>query len=71
MNEDTEWFIAGQDGYKHANVAKGTYGSYSHDILDVCLEAGDFNFTITDQYGDGLCCAYGEMRSCTHECCRC
>merc|ERR1711862_160340 len=24
-----------------------------------CLSSGDYTFTITDDYGDGLCCTYG------------
>jgi len=25
----------------------------------MCLQSGDYNFTISDEYGDGICCAYG------------
>ena len=29
-------------------------------LVDLCLEAGCYIFNITDSYGDGLCCEYGE-----------
>merc|ERR1712176_1611683 len=27
--------------------------------LNMCLEPDDYTFTITDAYGDGICCSYG------------
>ena len=29
-------------------------------IYDFCLEAGCYNFTIFDSYGDGICCGEGD-----------
>jgi hypothetical protein len=43
-----------------------TGGPYSDDIdgtevvVDWCLESGCYIFEISDSYGDGLCCEYGE-----------
>ncbi|KAL7510776.1 hypothetical protein ACHAXN_007717 [Cyclotella atomus] len=56
---DISWYLADQNGDKLLNIAKGTYSQFSHDKVDICLQTGQFNFTISDQYGDGICCAYG------------
>lgn len=43
-----------------------TGGPYQDDldgtevVLEWCLEAGCYTFEISDSYGDGLCCEYGE-----------
>jgi len=30
-----------------------------HNFDPVCLSARGYTFTITDTYGDGICCTYG------------
>lgn len=36
-----------------------TYGSDKEYIEKVCLPKGCYSFIITDEYGDGICCEYG------------
>ena len=58
--EETAWSITNSSG---ATVASGgTYGSQADGstlTLTNCLADGCYDFTITDTYGDGICCAYG------------
>ena len=58
--EETAWNITNSAG---ATVASGgTYGSQADGstlTIEECLVDGCYNFTITDTYGDGICCAYG------------
>lgn len=56
---DTSWYLVDFNGDKVANVPKGTYGSHSYNKVEMCLQHGKHNFTISDEYGDGVCCAYG------------
>ena len=55
---ETAWTLADASG---ATVASG--GNYSTNNTtyseEVCLPDGCYTFTITDSYGDGICCAYG------------
>lgn len=41
-------------------VKQGTYGLYEYDKVDLCVSDGLYNFTLTDLYGDGVCCKHGE-----------
>jgi len=59
FGSDTSWNLAKLNGKKIANVLKGTYGQHTYDRVDLCLKPGKYNFTITDEYRDGICCAYG------------
>lgn len=57
--EETSWSIT-QSGTTVASG--GTYASQpdgSTVNIDVCLADGCYDFTINDQYGDGICCSYG------------
>lgn len=58
--EETSWAITNASG---ATVASGgTYASQADGStlnLDVCLPNGCYDFTISDVYGDGICCSYG------------
>ncbi|WP_040757327.1 immunoglobulin-like domain-containing protein [Winogradskyella psychrotolerans] len=59
--EETAWSIRDASG---STVASGgTYGSQADGstlTVDVgCLEDGCYDFIITDVYGDGICCSYG------------
>lgn len=42
-----------------AVVASGGPYSGTDLVEDWCLESGDYEFTIFDAFGDGICCAYG------------
>ena len=58
--EETSWTITNSSG---STVASGgAYGSQpdgSTINITECLDAGCYTFTITDSYGDGICCSYG------------
>jgi len=58
--EETAWTIVNSGG---STVASGgTYGSQpdgSTVNIEACLVDGCYDFTITDAYGDGICCSYG------------
>jgi Zn-dependent metalloprotease/chitodextrinase len=59
--EETAWSIKNASG---ATVASGgTYGTQPDgstlNIAVGCLVNGCYDFIITDVYGDGICCAYG------------
>lgn len=59
--EETAWTLTNNSGQTVASG--GTYGSQADgSTLNIpigCLEDGCYNFTITDAYGDGICCSYG------------
>lgn len=59
--EETSWQITNSGGQVVASG--GTYASQPDgstlNIAVGCLADGCYNFTITDAYGDGICCAYG------------
>jgi len=56
---ETEWTITDSQG---AVLYSG--GGYTQAnsmvVVDLCLVNGCFDFNITDSYGDGICCAYGQ-----------
>ncbi len=58
--EETAWVLTDDTG---ATVSSG--GTYSGQadgstlVIDLCLPDGCYDFTITDTYGDGICCSYG------------
>ena len=58
--EETAWTLTNDGG---STVASGgTYGSQpdgSTVSVDLCLPDDCYTFTITDSYGDGICCSYG------------
>ena len=58
--EETAWSLTNSSG---STVASGgTYGSQADGstlTIEECLVDGCYDFTITDTYGDGICCAYG------------
>ncbi len=58
--EETSWAITNASG---ATVASGgTYGNQADGstlTITECLSGGCYDFTISDAYGDGICCSYG------------
>lgn len=57
--EETSWEI--RDG-STVVASGGTYGSQADGstlLLNECLDAGCYDFVISDAYGDGICCTYG------------
>ncbi|WGD35709.1 immunoglobulin-like domain-containing protein [Olleya sp. YS] len=58
--EETAWTIKNSSGTTVASG--GTYGSQADGSTiseTLCLPDGCYDFTITDAYGDGICCSYG------------
>jgi len=55
--EETSWELVNAGGTTVASGAGYTGGTIN---LDVCVPAGCYDFTIIDDYGDGICCAYGD-----------
>ncbi|MEZ4988189.1 MAG: T9SS type A sorting domain-containing protein, partial [Saprospiraceae bacterium] len=58
--EETTWAITNAGGSVVASG--GPYGSQADGSTlntTVCLPDGCYNFTISDSYGDGICCSYG------------
>lgn len=59
--EETAWSIKNASGTTVASG--GTYGSQADGstlTINVgCLDDGCYDFVITDAYGDGICCSYG------------
>ena len=58
--EDISWVINDSNG--SAVASGGSYGSEpdgSTVNLSNCLSTGCYDFVLTDSYGDGLCCNYG------------
>ncbi|AXR06675.1 HNH endonuclease signature motif containing protein [Salinimonas sediminis] len=54
---ETSWSITDGSG---STVASGAgYASNSTTQESQCLANGDYTFTISDEYGDGICCNYG------------
>jgi hypothetical protein len=58
--EETSWTLRNAS---NATVASGgTYGSQADGstlVIPLCITDGCYTFTITDAYGDGMCCSYG------------
>jgi len=59
--EETGWTLTNSSG---ATVASNSYSTANPDGSTVNeaingLASGDYTFTITDTFGDGICCAYG------------
>lgn len=56
---ETAWTLTNSQGT--IVYSGGGYSDANSTVtLDVCLADGCFDFNITDSYGDGICCAYGE-----------
>lgn len=55
---ETSWQITDASGVVAEGGAYSASGT-SYETL-VCLEDGCYTFTITDSYGDGICCAWGQ-----------
>jgi endonuclease I len=54
---ETSWSIVNSSS-STLNSGQG-YSSYTSYSENVCLDDGDYVFTIDDSYGDGICCSYG------------
>jgi endonuclease I len=54
---ETSWVIT--DSASSTVFSGSGYSSNTAYSEDVCLDDGDYVFTINDAYGDGICCSYG------------
>jgi hypothetical protein len=54
--EETSWDIQDNSGNIIASGSGYTGGTVS---ADVCVATGCYEFTLYDEFGDGICCAYG------------
>jgi endonuclease I len=54
---ETSWTITNSSNVEVANG--GSYANSTDYSDNICLDDGDFTFTINDAYGDGICCTYG------------
>ncbi|AZZ99739.1 endonuclease [Pseudoalteromonas sp. R3] len=55
--EETSWVIKNAS---NTTVASGkNYGASQNYTENLCLTDGSYTFTISDSYGDGICCSYG------------
>ncbi|MCB0758686.1 MAG: Omp28-related outer membrane protein, partial [Flavobacteriales bacterium] len=74
---ETTWTLTGPGGSPSYSSGgpytnHGSAGAYPQTPVTVCIPLGSsVTFTITDSYGDGMCCSYGEgyyevaMNGCT------
>ena len=54
---ETSWQITNSNNQIEASG--GNYASNQSYTEAVCLGDGEYTFTISDTYGDGICCSYG------------
>ena len=57
---ETGWSISDSNGNVVAAADEGTYADgTSNAAPTACLPSGCYTLTMTDQWGDGMCCTYG------------
>lgn len=54
---ETSWTI--KDSSNTTIESGSGYGNNTTNNVSVCLDDGDYSFTINDSYGDGMCCSFG------------
>ena len=54
---ETSWQLV--DGNNQQVYANGSLSNNSQYTQAWCLSDGDYSFNISDSYGDGICCSYG------------
>merc|ERR1712183_292329 len=55
---ETAWNIKNSSGDEKYNGSGYSDANTLHSI-NMCLASDEYTFTITDAYGDGICCSYG------------
>ena len=55
---ETSWEITDSTGSVLFSGA-GYSEAYATDTISICMADGCYDFTINDQYSDGICCGYG------------
>merc|ERR1712183_200809 len=56
---ETAWDIKNSSGDEKYN-GSGYSDANTLYTLNMCLASDEYTFTITDAYGDGICCSYGQ-----------
>lgn len=56
---ETGWTLKNADGETIQSVGAGTYSDFTTYSYDWDLAPACYEFTITDTYGDGICCGWG------------
>jgi endonuclease I len=54
---ETSWTLTNSNAQEVASG--GSYDNSSSNDENFCLADGDYTFVISDSYGDGICCKYG------------
>ncbi|BFM08828.1 endonuclease [Halioxenophilus aromaticivorans] len=55
---ETQWQLRNAAGQALASSTASLNNNTLYE-QDLCLTEGNYSFTITDSYGDGICCGYG------------
>ena len=59
--EENSWELRNTDtGEKITGEPMGTYEAMDFESLMICLEDGNYRFTIFDDFGNGICCSEGQ-----------
>jgi len=59
--QENSWELRNSDtGEKITGEPMGTYEAMDFESLMVCLEDGNYRFTIFDDFGNGICCQEGQ-----------
>jgi len=59
---ETSWMLrkdVGSNNFDEVVHSGSDYASHTEYIIHKCLSEGRYEFTISDAYGDGICCDYG------------
>mmetsp|Transcript_21615 Transcript_21615/g.35360 ORF Transcript_21615/g.35360 Transcript_21615/m.35360 type:complete len:654 (-) Transcript_21615:19-1980(-) len=59
-NADTGWELVDATGTKIMSQAQNTFGKEEYKMQEKCVPHGTYKFKIVDNYGDGICCRYGQ-----------
>lgn len=58
--QDISWEVSSHLGGAVVASSPPYDNSVTQDMQVLCLNPGEYDFTISDAYGDGLCCQWGE-----------
>ncbi|WP_428741618.1 Ig-like domain-containing protein [Tenacibaculum sp.] len=58
-SSETSWTLKNSNGETVLSGGNYTQGNGESVTVSECLPIGCYEFTINDEYGDGICCSYG------------
>ncbi|TDQ28551.1 Ig-like domain-containing protein [Tenacibaculum caenipelagi] len=58
-SSETSWTLKNSNGETVLSGGNYTQGNGESVTVSKCLSVGCYDFTIKDEYGDGICCSYG------------